>query len=111
MHVNASVPGTRTGNPITFATALQGAGYLTGAFGKYLNSGGMEKICANPVGDGSLLVPEGWTEFLGACPDTCYVNCNYNKNGKSVTYDDPNYEHGSNYGTSIIGNASVAFAR
>ena len=45
--------------------------------GKYFNDGGMQKICAKPDGDGSMLVPDGWLDFMGACPDTCYVNCNY----------------------------------
>ena len=35
----------------------------------------MEHICPKPVGDAQLLVPTGWTEYLGACPDTCYVDC------------------------------------
>jgi hypothetical protein len=34
MHVNASVAGTKTGNPLTFATRLEAAGYATGYFGK-----------------------------------------------------------------------------
>jgi arylsulfatase A-like enzyme len=80
-------------------------------FGKYLNSGGMNKICPKPVGDGSLLVPKGWTDFLGACPDTCYVNCTYNNNGNSVAFTDPSYPNGSNYGTTVIGNMSLAFIR
>jgi hypothetical protein len=46
---------------------------------------------------------------LPACPDTCYVNCTFNHNGKAATFDDPAYSKGSNYGTSIIGNLSVAF--
>ena len=69
MHVNASV-GTKTGDPLTFAVPLQQAGYATGVYGKYLNSGGMEKICAAPTGDGSMLVPAGWGDYMGACPDT-----------------------------------------
>ena len=58
-----------------------------------------------------MLTPEGWTDFFGACPDTCYVNCNYNHNGKSVTFSDPHFKNGSNYGTSVIGNMSQAFVR
>jgi hypothetical protein len=46
-----------------------------------------------PNGDGQLLVPEGWTDFMGACPDTCYVNCNYNVNGKSVDFKDSSYKY------------------
>jgi hypothetical protein len=71
----------------------------------------MEHICAKPNGDGQLLVPEGWTDFMGACPDTCYVNCNYNVNGKSVDFKDSSYKYGSNYGTSVIGNASLKFVQ
>ena len=80
-------------------------------FTQYLNSGGMQHICAAPVGDGQLLVPEGWHDYLGACPDTCYTDCNYNLNGKSTSFTNASYEHGSNYGTSVIGNQSVAFAK
>ena len=54
-------------------------------------------------------MPEGWTEYLGACPDTCYVNCTYNKNGGAAEYTDPSHPNGSNYGTAVIGNASLEF--
>jgi len=108
MHVNASV-GTKTGDPLTFAVPLQQSGYATGVYGKYLNSGGMQKICAAPTGDGSMLVPDGWTDYMGACPDTCYTNCNYNINGRSVDYTNSSYTHGSNYGTAVIGNRSLQF--
>lgn len=87
------------------------AGRCICRYGKYLNSGGMQKICPAPVGDGTMLVPAGWIDFMGACPDTCYENCNYNINGVSATFNDPAYTNGSNYGTSLIGNRSVAFAR
>lgn len=80
-------------------------------FGKYLNSGGMGKICPQPVGDGSLYVPVGWTDFLGACPDTCYVDCTYNLNAQAVSFTNPKYPNGSNYGTTIIGNFSLDFIR
>jgi arylsulfatase A-like enzyme len=46
MHVNVTKPDTRTGNPLTFSTALYDAGYATGVFGKYMNDAGMEHICA-----------------------------------------------------------------
>eukprot|EP00040_Diaphanoeca_grandis_P017505 m.91438 g.91438 ORF g.91438 m.91438 type:complete len:619 (+) comp26469_c0_seq1:28-1884(+) len=110
MHVNTSVD-TPSGNPLTMATALKTKGYATGAFGKYLNSGGMQEICAPPVGNntGVLVSPEGWTEFFGACPDTCYVDCSYSHNGKLVKFTDPNFVNGSNYGTAVIGNLSLAF--
>ena len=65
MHVNTDLS-TPSGDPLTFATALKERGYATGMYGKYLNTGGMRKICAKPVGDGSLHVPEGWVDFLGA---------------------------------------------
>ena len=80
-------------------------------YGKYLNSGGMNKICPKPVGDGSLHVPVGWVDYLGACPDTCYVDCNYNRNGESAWFTDPASKSGSNYGTAVIGNASLDFAK
>jgi hypothetical protein len=74
MGINSTV-NTPSGDAPAFATALQAAGYATGLFGKHYNSGGMRKICPEPVGDGSMVVPEGWLEYLGACPDTCYFNC------------------------------------
>lgn len=46
---------------------------------------------------------------MGACPDTCYTDCNYNINGESVDYKNASYELGSNYGTSVIGNRSLQF--
>lgn len=110
MHVNTDLS-TPSGDPLTFATALKERGYATGMYGKYLNTGGMRKICAKPVGDGSLHVPEGWVDFLGACPDTCYVNCNYNRNGQSAWYTNSSSPTGSNYGTAVIGNASLEFAK
>jgi len=107
MHINTTT-GTRTGNPVTFAKSVSAAGYATGYFGKYLNEGGMQEICG-PATD-QLKVPEGWREFLGACPDTCYTDCNYNLNGASTWFTNASFERGSNYGTSVIGNASLDFA-
>jgi hypothetical protein len=110
MHINAST-GTPSGDAPAFAVALKAAGYATGLFGKHYNSGGMRKVCPAPVGDGTMVVPEGWMEYLGACPDTCYVNCTYNKNGGTASFLDPTAADGSNYGTSVIGNASLAFVK
>ena len=45
MHVRTDNP-TPTGDPTVFATALQKLGYATGMYGKYLNSGGMQKVFA-----------------------------------------------------------------
>ena len=95
MHINAST-GTPTGDAPAFSTPLAAAGYATGLFGKHYNSGGMRKICPAPVGDGTMAVPEGWTEYLGACPDTCYVNCTYNKNGGVASFTDPYAPDGAN---------------
>ena len=61
--------------------------------------------------DDKLLIPKGWGEFMGACPDTCYTDCNYNLNGKSTWFRDPHFSRGGNYGTSLIGNYSVDFAQ
>jgi N-acetylglucosamine-6-sulfatase len=112
MHINASMADFERS---TFANALQQAGYRTGAFGKYLNSGGMGELCHAPVGrvpvGAPLQVPGGWTDFLGACPDTCYVNCTYNRNGVAASFTDPSFPRGSNYGTSVVGNASLDFVR
>ena len=110
MHVRTDED-TPTGDPLPFASALKKIGYATGMYGKYLNSGGMGKICAAPVGDSSLHVPTGWLDFLGACPDTCYVDCNYNHNGKSAWFTNASATEGSNYGTSVIGNVSLSFAK
>ena len=116
MHVNASSGDTPSGDQITFAGALQRKGYATGVFGKYLNSGGMQSICAGIGGVGSSatappVTPLGWTEFMGACPDTCYVDCHYVHDGVDDVYDDAAYAKGSNYGTSVIGNATLAFVQ
>ena len=108
MHVNASMT---TFEHETFPNELRAMHYRTGYFGKYLNDGGMQHICPKPVGTGELAVPAGWDTFLGACPDTCYVNCTYNRDGSSATFDDPSFARGSNYGTSVIGNASLDFVR
>jgi len=105
MHVNATM--NHGFERLTFANALQGAGYRTGMFGKYLNSGGMHHVCGEVHNE--WRVPAGWTTFMGACPDTCYVDCTYNVDGKKKKFDDPHYPRGSNYGTAIIGNASLAF--
>ena len=109
MHVNATMNhGFET---MTFANALRDlAHYRTGMFGKYLNQGGMRHICGNdPKGHQQWNVPVGWDDYMGACPDTCYVNCTYNINGTGKTFDNPDHKRGSNYGTSLIGNASLAF--
>ena len=114
MHINTTTGDTPTGDQLTFAGALQRAGYATGVFGKYLNNGGMESICGGigKVGDaGKPITPLGWSEYMGACPDTCYVNCHYQHDGADDFYGDATFPNGSNYGTSVIGNASVAFVR
>ena len=105
MHVNATM--NHGFEKLTFANPLRDAGHRTGMFGKYLNSGGMKHVCGDDHGEWH--VPVGWSDFWGACPDTCYVNCTYNVNGAPRSFSDPAYPNGSNYGTSVIGNASLAF--
>jgi len=41
----------------------------------------------------------------------CYVNCNYNFNGRSTWFRDAASPNGSNYGTAVIGNHSVDFIK
>ena len=106
MHVNATM--NHGFERLTFANALQRANYRTGMFGKYLNEGGMHHICGDVHHEWH--VPVGWTDFMGACPDTCYVDCAFNVNGTKTKFNDPAFPRGSNYGTSLIGNASIAFA-
>ena len=94
MHINATM--NHGFERLTFANPLQDAGYRTGMFGKYLNEGGMRHICGNDKKGfhGEWRVPVGWNDFVGACPDTCYVNCTYNVNGTAKTFADAAYPRG-----------------
>ncbi len=64
----------------TLASALQGAGYRTALFGKYLN--GFE---SDPD---DLFVPQGWTEWFGVVAGSGYSNYGYtlNEGGTLVPY-------------------------
>eukprot|EP01060_Flectonema_neradi_P031389 TRINITY_DN4747_c1_g1_i1.p1 TRINITY_DN4747_c1_g1~~TRINITY_DN4747_c1_g1_i1.p1 ORF type:complete len:496 (+),score=76.31 TRINITY_DN4747_c1_g1_i1:39-1526(+) len=100
MHVNAS----KEMESETVAAYLSKAGYHTGMFGKYLNMGGMDAYC--PKEGGTAEIPDGWDRFLGMCPDTCYLDCVFNDQGKWSKFDDPSNPKGSNYATSVMANAT-----
>ncbi len=86
----------------TIATWLQGAGYHTGLFGKYLNG--------YPGTAGDTFVPPGWTEFdsptRGGNP---YAEFDYtlNENGRLVHYG----HQPDDYGTDVYARKTVDFIR
>lgn len=76
----------------TIATALQGAGYRTGLFGKYLN------------GYRGTYVPPGWDRWFASTHGT-YYNYDANRDGVDVTFgSDP-----ADYSTDVYGSAAVNF--
>ena len=64
----------------TIATAMHGAGYTTGLFGKYLNG--------YPSGAGAAYVPPGWDQWASSSRGNAYDEYGYtlNENGKQVAY-------------------------
>eukprot|EP01051_Picozoa_sp_SAG22_P020650 SAG22_NODE_4258_length_1325_cov_1.500000_1_plen_306_part_01 len=85
---------------------LQQHGYRTMMAGKYLNGLAVSRC---PVAGGSAAPPAGWDRFFQMCPDTCYVNCLFGDNGRGVVFNDTQFENGSNYAPSLIGNVTLGF--
>jgi N-acetylglucosamine-6-sulfatase len=86
----------------TAATWLQGAGYRTALFGKYLNG--------YPDGAPSITyVPPGWTEWMSPNGGTPYKGFNYsmNLNGHTVNYGTAE----GDYLTDVISAAAADFIR
>jgi N-acetylglucosamine-6-sulfatase len=85
----------------TFANWLQGVGYQTGFFGKYLNG--------YPFKDDLLHVPSGWDTWLSPSGGNPYSNFNYvmNENGKLITYG----SKPSDYITDVLRDKSIDFIK
>ena len=81
----------------TVAVGLQGAGYSTALFGKYLN--GIEEDPTH--------VPPGWTEWYGGADNNLYTGYDYalNENGTLVDYGHDE----SDYATDVIAAKAVDF--
>ncbi len=73
----------------TIATALHGAGYRTGLFGKYLNG------YPNTASD--TYVPPGWDAWSSSIKGNAYGEYNYtlNENGKAVSYGTKPEDYGT----------------
>ena len=83
----------------TVATWLNGAGYRTGLFGKYLNE--------YPKGVSVRYVPPGWNRWQGWLASGRYFNYSYNENGKPVSYrSEPR-----DYETDVLSRATRDFIR
>ena len=112
MHVNAD---DNFQEHLVFARALNDSGYMAGYFGKYMNAGGMKHVCPEKAGKPAKLAPpKGWDAdggWLVMCPDTCYTDCAFGTPTGLRTFDDPTFANGSNYATSVIGNATLAWVR
>ena len=83
----------------TFATALQGAGYRTALFGKYLNG--------YPFKTEPTYIPPGWDEWWAPITDTAYGSYGYqvNHNGQIEEYGfGP-----EDYITDVMAQRAVAF--
>ena len=86
----------------TIATWLQGAGYRTGFFGKYLNG--------YPNGaPSSTYIPPGWTRWFSPNGGTPYSEYNYdvNDNGTTVHYGSA----ATDYGVDVISNKLSTFIK
>ena len=85
----------------TIATWLQGSGYRTAFYGKYLNG---YPDTATPD-----YVPTGWTDWASAIAGNPYAEYNYtlNENGRSVRYR----AQPSDYGTDVYAGKAAAFIR
>ncbi len=83
----------------TVATWLQGAGYKTALFGKYLNG--------YPSDVGDTYVPPGWNEWDSAVGGNSYSEFDYtlNENGKLVKYGNTP----ADYGTDVYAKKAADF--
>ncbi|MFT3928051.1 MAG: sulfatase [Myxococcales bacterium] len=86
----------------TIATALQGAGYRTALFGKYLNGYPGE-------GPSKTYIPPGWTRWFAANGGSPYSEYNYdlNENGTTVHYGST----AADYGVDVVANKATTFIR
>jgi len=83
----------------TIAARLQGVGYRTGYFGKYLN---------DYPGDDPTYVPPGWDEWHGAAVErTNYDEYELNENGEVVYYG----KKAKNYLPDILSNKALEYVR
>ena len=83
----------------TFATALQGAGYRTALFGKYLNG--------YPFKTEPTYIPPGWDEWWAPITDTAYGSYGYQVNHNGQIED---YGFGpEDYITDVMAQRAVAF--
>jgi arylsulfatase A-like enzyme len=83
----------------TIATAMRGAGYETGLFGKYLNG--------YPNTVSPSYIPPGWDSWASASAGNPYNEYNYtlNQNGTAVRYGN----QPSDYGTDVYVRQTEAF--
>lgn len=101
VHGNCSGPlWQATAEKRTAAVHLQGAGYRTGFFGKYLNMYGFEGS------GGPAHVPPGWTRWYGLVGNSIYYNFTVSDQGKTVTHSDV-YEQ--DYLTKLVHEEAKAF--
>ena len=94
MNCSATMESTHYGN------YLQGAGYTTAYYGKYLNPPAMDPYCHNR----STPVP-GWHSFYGMCK-TAYYDLDWVDSSGNLVHTG---SLPSEYSTSIIGNLTVKF--
>jgi N-acetylglucosamine-6-sulfatase len=83
----------------TLPVWMQGAGYRTALFGKYMNS--YEDVALN-----SQYIPPGWDEWF-AFAESQYFNYHVNDNGTLRRYGDRN----SDYSTDVLANAASSYIR
>jgi N-acetylglucosamine-6-sulfatase len=83
----------------TIATRLQGGGYRTGYFGKYLN---------DYPGDDPTYVPPGWDEWHAvAAEKTNYYEYELNENGEVVSYA----KKAKNYLPDVLSDKALEYVR
>jgi len=83
----------------TIAALLQGSGYRTALFGKYLN---------NYPGDDPTYVPPGWDEWHAVeTESTVYSEYELNENGEVVSYGNKT----RNYLTDVLSSKAIEYVR
>ncbi|MGI8698800.1 MAG: sulfatase family protein [Mycobacteriales bacterium] len=83
----------------TIATWLQGAGYRTGLFGKYLNF--------YPWAKGATYIPPGWSSFVAFQQVGGYFDYDLNVNGRSTHYGTT----AADYSTDVLAGKAAEFIR